>query len=518
MKRLSVLVDIAIWLALLAGTSWFLCDLGQKTFDFFDMSAFMDAGYRVYMGQSPYVDFFYNAGPVHLYLHALFFTLFGFTKTAVLAHLCTVNAVVVTAAYVLGRRDLSRPVAAGLTLLVCLSHYGLIAHPWYDQNAGAFLVLALLLFELTFPRATGWWRLPAGFLCGALVVLSFFTKSNVGAAGMVIFFIGFVLTSYSSRDWVPLLSYVLGMLATVLVVMGTLESPQDFYFQTFVAYRPTNRLKNWKWLVGTWINHQCIIPTLLLVAVAGLGGRAFLRRNLLQIHFAAGFLLISVFTAWTGSMMNNSALLGMVLLYLFILAARLPAAAPRTPEWRIAWTLRGLNWLAALVLCFIWYDQRGSAWHWRASNLDAQYTLQAPGFEGWKCNEAIVKGLDEAVVYINEHVPQQETLFVFPDATIVYGLTGRPSYRKAPFIFHDGEVPPPGKPYDDFRDRFLSHPPQWILLHHDPGAWCCHTRYLLEWLKLDGYLATCYVTHKEFGNFTLYRLRSNAPLTVLPKP
>ena len=70
----------------------------------------------------------------------------------------------------------------------------------------------------------------------------------------------------------------------------------------------------------------------------------------------------------------------------------------------------------------------------------------------------------------------------------------------------------------DRLDTLMRDPPEWILLHRDPGAWCCHTWYLLEWLQLDGYLATCYVRHKEFCNFTLYHLvRPHAPLTVLPK-
>jgi 4-amino-4-deoxy-L-arabinose transferase-like glycosyltransferase len=504
MKRRAI--DVGVLTALIAITSWFLDGLALKTYDFFDMSAFMDAGYRVYLGQSPYVDFFYNAGPVHLYLHAFFFTLFGFTKTAVLAHLFTVNAVVVASAYVIARKDLSFPVAAGLALLVCLSHYALIAHPWYDQNAGAFLVAALLIFELTYPKAARQWRFLAALACGCLVSLSFFTKSNVGSAGAGVFLVAFVIASCSSRDWVPLTGYLMGAAAATLAVLLTLESPESFYFQTFIAYDTGDRLRNWRGLIGHLITHQYIMPTLVAIALAGLAGRAFLWRNLLQFHFLAGFLAISLFTAWTGSMLNNSGLLGIVLLYLFVLVARFPGSDPGTPERRALLTLRGLNWVLAALLCFIWYSQKGSAWHWRGSNMDTRYALTAPGFEGWNCSRGIGPGLDEAVTYIIEHVPREETLFVFPDATVAYGLTGRPSYRKAPFIFHVEVVPPPGKPYDEFREHFLREPPQWILLHYQDEVWFFQTSRLLNWLELDGFLQTHYQKLQQWGDFALFRL------------
>src|SRR5260370_27407441 len=63
-------------------------------FNFFDMSAFMDAGYRVYIGQKIYTDFEFNAGPGHPYLHALFYALLGFNKTAILAHVSCLNTAV----------------------------------------------------------------------------------------------------------------------------------------------------------------------------------------------------------------------------------------------------------------------------------------------------------------------------------------------------------------------------------------------------------------------------------------
>jgi hypothetical protein len=513
MKRL--LLDLAVVAALVAGTSWFLCHLAQKTYDFFDMSAFMDAGYRVASGQRLYVDFFYNAGPVHPYLHAFFFTLFGFTKTAVLAHLCAANVVVVVGTYALARRDLSRPVAAVLAALVCVSHYGLIAHPWYDQNASAMLVLALVILEAAFPAAGSTGRLLAALACGALVALSFFTKSNVGAAGTLVLGGAFLIVCVQTRDPWPLAAYAAGGLLTAGVIVFSLASPETYYYQTFVAYDTSGRLKDWQRLVGVVLDPQCSLTLVIGVVVAGLGGRAFCRRQLLQLYLLFGLLFVSALTSWTGSMLYNSGVFGLALVYLFRLAARLPGGPTASPERRIAWTMRGVCWLLALGLGYYWYTHCGGVWWWHPSNLEADYALQSPGFEGWHCNASIGADLDQAVTYVNTKVPRDETLFVFPDATIIYGLTGRPSYLKAPFIFHIGVAPPPGKVYNEFRERFLHEPPQWIVLHDQWEVWFFRTDRLLEWLALDRFITDRYQKQCEWGNFTLLRLK---PAPAAPAP
>ena len=78
-------------------------EVGKMTsyFDQFDFSGFIDVFYRVYSGQRPYVDFFYNAGPVHPYIGALFFRVFGPGKPALIANACALSIFMSVYAYAL---------------------------------------------------------------------------------------------------------------------------------------------------------------------------------------------------------------------------------------------------------------------------------------------------------------------------------------------------------------------------------------------------------------------------------
>ncbi len=121
----------------------FLWGNGQLVFDFFDMSAFLDAGYRVWHGQQPYVDFFYNAGPVHLYMHATSFALFGFGKAAVLAHLLFVTAIAFGVTYALARQQLGWAQSLIAATISGFSVNGPSSHPWYDSNACMWLLVGV---------------------------------------------------------------------------------------------------------------------------------------------------------------------------------------------------------------------------------------------------------------------------------------------------------------------------------------------------------------------------------------
>ena len=76
---------------ILTGNAFFLRHNAFRGFNFFDMGSFLDASWRVFKGQTPYVDFIYTTGPLHIYMNAFFFTLFGFGKKAILAHLIAVR-------------------------------------------------------------------------------------------------------------------------------------------------------------------------------------------------------------------------------------------------------------------------------------------------------------------------------------------------------------------------------------------------------------------------------------------
>ena len=499
-------MDVSLLLVVVTIASVLLSRNAQQVYDFFDMSAFMDAGYRVYSGQDPYVDFFYTTGPVHLYMHAFFYLLFGFTKTAVLAHLLSVNALVVAVTFVLARRHLPLVHTLLLTTLSAVCFYGPTSHPWYDQNATFWLVLSILVVEILPPSPatrSGW---VSAFLCGFLVGLSCLTKSNIGLMGGLAF-LAFFAVQEQRRRLVPL--YCSGGLACLALLIGSLASPSEFIFQTFFAYDYKTRLGNIGrlWLVLNFLPYLQFL--VLLAIVSGLGGKAFIQEKLGRIVLLAGLLLTSIFAAFSGSMLpyGNIPLLGIELTYLFLLVRDLP----NDPVSPVQQRIRRTSNLVLIVLTSYWllYSFHAASerytWTWRPSNSINDYALQVESFRGWRCNRQIGEGVDRAVAYINDNVPEEDSLFVFPDATIVYGLTGRESFRKAPFLFHLEHIPPVGNAYADFRNHFLTSPPRWILLHDQTEVYFFNTASLLQWLRLDQFIVENYEPVWEWGDFSLIR-------------
>lgn len=474
------------------------------TFDAFDMSAFMDAGWRVASGQRPYVDFYYTGGPIHLYLHAASYVLFGFGKVAVLAHLLAVNAVVLIAAYVIARRHLGVVPSLLLAVLSSIAFYGPIAHPWYDQNATMWLVVGVLLMEpAPSSRAA---VIARGAALGVLVVLAFFTKSNVGVGGGAAF-LGALLAT--RRRWDAVAGYAAGGVVAAIVVLGSV-SAEDFVYQAFIAYRPQSRMLNTYLLRETLRQTPYLWLLGLTGAVASLGGRAFIVANLERLALLGGLLFTSVFSAWTGSMKvpANILLVGIEATLLAVLASRLPAGLAGTAERRIRRTAIGGVLACALVLLVSagYKTADRLVWSWRSSNLDNAYAFTTPAMRGWRCNPRICEGIDRSVAWIQANVPPGDTLFVFPDATVIYGLTGHQSWKKAPFIFHAGQVPAPGPLYDAFRAHLTSAPPRWIVLHNQTEVGFFHTWGLLRWLELDAFVTSRYRPVWQWGDFTVARL------------
>lgn len=496
-------LEVLLVALLVLAVSVFLGRAALRGYDTFDMSGFMDAGYRVYSGQRPYIDFYYAAGPIHLYLHALSYAVFGFSKTAILAHLLVVNAFVLATVYVLARREAGLAVAAFLAVLASLSFAGPIAHPWYDQNATLWLVLGLLVFEI--PARDGPRALSKGLGIGALVGLAFLTKANVGAAGGGAFFLG-LMVSPGRRS--TLAGYVLGVMTSVALVLTTV-SPLDFVYQAFVAYRVYDRLTyTWRlWAVARETPYLLLVG--LTIALASVGGREFVARHRSRFVLLGGLLVTSIFAAWTGSMQipANITLVGVELTYLVLLARRLPDGPPGTIEHRLYRTAAG-GLLALGVLLLVSAADKTAArrvWAWKRSNLVYDYALKTAAMRGWRCNRAICEGIDRAVDWINTHVPTGESLFVFPDATVIYGLTGRPSYPKAPIIFHLGQGPAPGPLYEEFRAHFTGSPPEWILLHNQTEVGFYNTLHLLRWLELDRFIERRYRVVWQWNDFAMLR-------------
>lgn len=522
---------------MLAGTA-------RSQFDWFDMSAFLDAGYRTWVGQEPYVDFFYLGQPLHLWLHALFFELFGFTQDAVLAHMQAFNA----AAIVLFAAWAWCALAPGPAILTsaffAISYYGPIAHPWYDQNATFFVLAGLVAVE--FARMTGTGRAWAAFAAGSGSAAAFMVKANVGAVGgatlLAASAFGAVLPRISGtqgtgqggpvgdsgsagahepypsirrllRDaiatraaWTQgILPFAAGAALVAGACLAALESPGLFLYQAFVAYDSRTRLFDFEMLrrvVLLMPNIWIMLPALLF---ARLGGPAWRRRHAWELGMLVLLGLGGLAVGFTGSMVIPAKILfcAPLLLYVFRLAAQLPLE-------RIA---RGLvesfvGLVGTFLVIYAGYSSLPPvAWLWRPSNADNTYALQATSFRGWRCNPATGIGVDAAVAWIDANVPPEDSLLVFPDCTVIYGMTGHQSPRGMPFLWHWKHIPPPGPLHEAVRARLAADPPRWILVHEQREVPFFETARMLEWMGLDRLIAERYAPAWEYGPFRIHRLR-----------
>ena len=563
MKKISIYgLDWLILAALTAVTVALLRWDALRRLDFFDVSAFLDAGYRVSSGQVPYRDFLYCAGPVHLYMHAIFLKLFGFTKTAVQAHLCTISCIMVFLTYVTARRELNRLVSTLLAVVTVLCFYGPIGHPWYDQNAWFWMFLAVFTVLLMKPlRSVNHARL-TGLLAGCFVALSFFCKSNVGAFGGLALVGPMLLSGYPVVMSTSALAGFLCSAAAVLLPVTTLH---DYYYQNWICLSPGGRLLNYQGLRSVFYlsMHPLFMPLACVPMLVG--GRDYARRNMQTFVLLVGVSLAACLSAWTGSMVTSSnmsavalevlllalltadlvrsdatgdaptprlrfgvmpavalagfigyrlvggntpCLIGLCLILICLLAADLPRM---NGLWRIQLKPllqagAGQSLLVVLIGFMIGHAARQTVdqqvWHWRKSNAMSDYALQTRGLEGWHCCARHGQGFDKMVAFIKSNIPEKDSLFVYPDMTLIYGATGRPSYRYAPFFFGVG-YPADALSVALFRDRFRQAPPDWIVEHTDPEL--SNPAEVMKWLELYDYIAGNYVMDRQWDDFRLLK-------------
>jgi hypothetical protein len=495
--------DTLFLATLIAASSVGLAATALHAFDFYDMSGFLDAGYRVAIGQEPYVDFYYIAGPVHLWMHALFFRLLGFTKFAILAHLLVVNALVVYICHAMARRALPSAPRMLATALTAVAFYGQMAHPWYDQNAHFWFLLALGVAEIP-PTGSRLGARLTPFLCGCLVAVSFLTKANIGAAGVGFFAIYWVLglSRYRSLGF-----FVAGLLAGASGICLALESPSAMVVQNFVDFRTGERFQRMDRLLIVALYQPFLHIGFLSLVPALMAGRRFVGEQRLRYVRLLGFILLSVFSAFTGSMrvVANAPLVGFAVMELMALVEPMRRwGGEGKIRRRAAWFQGAIMLVAAFLMVSVAVEMTGvpAAWHWQEGNLDNRYRLKTAAFAGWSCDPATGMGVDYAVDAIRRNVGAEETLFIVPNPTFLYGLSGRRSFAPAPFLFTWGEIPA-GETREKFFRNFLEHPPDWVLIHNERNVPRGRPEMVLPWIGLDRFLIDHYTAIEEWGDFIL---------------
>jgi hypothetical protein len=462
-ERTKNLIGWVGFSAVLILNAVFLTSMAFRHFNFFDMGSILDAAWRLYCGQRPYVDFIYVMGPIHLYFYLMAFKIFGFGKMGVLAYLLFIPSLLVTLMFVTLRKYLPVWVTLIVLLLTTVSFQWNIAHPWYDQTSHLWGVAAVLILVNFFMKSSG--RIPwgIGFFCGIMTVLSTMSKTNIGVAYGVCFFV--ILLCCAGREK-SLLGYLAGLLcATAFVFIFLIRYPRPYFEQILTHTQAVagNRFSAMLNLKAWSVNYYWVCPAVLLAFV---NRRLWKAKELFLVFICLTF--VAIYSVHTGNIIKPANIylwgvqMGLAFLVLFYPNFRGPDK--RLPK-SILWGTGVLAcWSGILIALAVMSGMQLKVWTYTKRQPFGDYTLQSGPLKGWKTEAWAGKPADALVDYINEFVPKTDSLLNLTDMYIIYALTGRDSYRGIPVMFMEKNMPAPGRQTNLVREYILTHPPQWIIV------------------------------------------------------
>lgn len=446
-----------------------------RHFNLLDMGGFLDAGWRVYKGQRPYIDFIYYTGPLYLYLNALSFHIFGFGKTAILANLVAVHSSVIILVFFMLFRKVPLYITLAVTALTMPSFYWSVSFPWHDQTAHLFGIIGLSLLVWKLPFKNTRQASYAGLACGVLCVLAFITKSNLGLAYGLAFFA--VLLSAGQAAG-ALLGFAAGLLAGGIVALGLIRFPAEYLDQTLAYSQYDGRKRLLEMLSpANWFLNYYWLTALLVSANFFLNARR--ARTMYSIFLGATF--VGIFSVNTGGMIKeaNNILWGVQIALAFIVLYALSAGESSA---RGKYCLRAtqvflLIMTVVLTAISVQYGLKLKAWTYGNRNpLTGKYALESAPLQGWMAYRMEGEAIDQIVRYIKTDVPASASLLNLTDMYIIYALTGRDSYRGVPFMFINDILPAPGKQREQVRATILANLPDWLIIHM--GSFDDELRYL----------------------------------------
>lgn len=485
----------------LAGNALFLRFNAFRCFNFFDMGGFLDASWRVFTGQRPYVDFIYTTGPVHLYMNAFFFWLCGgFGRMAVLAHLIVVHSLVIAATFLMVRRKIPFFATMLVTLLTMTCFYWPISHPWYDQSAHLWGILAVAVLSGCLPLREPRQTYGVGLFSGVLVVISLMTKTNVGLAYGAMFLTVFLVSSQRIR---ALSGYLMGGLMTLAIFAVIIGHPEGYLQQVIASYgfsktsrlaellKPANWLVNFYWLPA------------LMVAVFFIPLKTA-HRELCALFF--GTVFVAIFSTHTSNLIRppNVPLWGTILALVFILLYALKDRA--IPPFQRKLYQPAIYFLSVfslgLLVLFAQYGLTLKVWTYLRPEVQGNYAIRTQALEGWWCQKEEGELFDTMAEYIKHQLPQKDSLLIFGDMQILYAATARESYRGVPFIFQTDDLPVPGRQVQEVKENILQDPPDWILWNLGEPT---YGKNLMHYLGLWEKIRTDYSPAKHWRFYVLLK-------------
>ncbi|HOW35316.1 MAG TPA: glycosyltransferase family 39 protein [Candidatus Omnitrophota bacterium] len=490
--RLEWIFFIAVFIANAA----FLHYNAFRCFNFYDMCFPIDGGWRILSGQRPYVDFILFTGPIHFYLHALFIKIFGVGKTAILAYLVVSHSAVIATVFLFLRKAVPFAMTAVGTLLTMTSFYWPVSHPWHDQTAHVWSILAIGVLLNRMPFKNNKVAFRVGFFAGAMAAFSFMTKTNLGMV-YAAFFAAVLLSGNCRRA--SIFGLGTGFAAAAGAVLVLIGSPQE-YFRQIVLFGSAKAQERLPGLLSphNWlINYYWIFPILVLPN--------FVFKNRIpksRIVLFLGVVFAGILSVLTGDMVTtaNTALWGIV----WGVAA--VVIEPGGFQNRAAAVIYRLSRAGLMVFAIFLIAQSVhsglelKAWT-RLDHRTGDYTypLKTKQLQGWKCIPREGIALDELVEFFNRQVSKDDAVLIITEMQILPALTGIKSYKHVPVIsFHKGITPVPGMQLDQVRKAICKDLPDWIVCDF------IAVRDIIPYLGLLEVFWGLYEPEKELGFYAVF--------------
>lgn len=245
---------------------FFLSITLHKEIYFRDYSIIWEGAYRLYLNQTPFIDFGLPLGPVCLWLPALMMKFFGpSNETLRWSGLIIMFSSSVIFWILINQIGKLKFWIKYLSVLLFMLHYSLgIQFPWYNTTAFLLLLLSLLFLLLSF-KVANHRRYFLLFMSGMASSLTFFAKQDFGLLAVtshfsLIFIFSFYIPSHQNKNITSLKSFLYTLscwlLGNLVIAAFIIPWPHfsNFMYWFNVGQPPhSNRVHN---LTGNWLHYQ----------------------------------------------------------------------------------------------------------------------------------------------------------------------------------------------------------------------------------------------------------------------
>lgn len=496
---------------ILIGNALFLQFNAFRCFSHYDMSSWLDASWRVFKGQKPYIDFWFWAGPVHIYIVAAFFHIFGFGKLAVWAHLVFVSSSAIALSYAIVRKTDNLRATFAVLFLSAACFYWNIAFPYHSQTTHLFGFLAITALVLGIPFSSRGSAFSIGLWCGITSALSLMTKANIAFAyGLAI---GVTLLASRKVLW-SLSGYTLGVLGGVATIWVLFGLGDTFMDQTFKVYfgNTSNRIRG-LFYVGPWVRNFYWIP-FLLVSISMFVHKENRKKAYPYFILFLGCTFLGIFTAVTDSMIPTTnypiwgAYMGIALLTVGIAQenSKKYELFDRLIRVLLLLTIAGMSFVSVVK------GIRLTTWRQIGMSPIGNYHLQTEPLKGWRSDREIGMAIDDLAQFIHREVAKDDSLLILTALQILYALTERDSFRGVPFAWNPMWDFDEKRMYAQAKKVIMNDPPDWIIYHPQtlPSTTMVSlSNHAMKYCGIEDFVEDAYHEVYESGPFKVLRRNSD---------